>query len=156
MSAWGISGYYNPFSAEAQVNTAYPDFMIPFTACHEVAHQLGIAREQEANLLALIVAENAADKQLRYSAAFHLFLYSNTQLAQLDSNAAHQLNKQITQAVKKDFAEYRSFIRKNKSILETVILRIYDQFLIQQGQVRGMNSYQDVVGLWLAYQRKFK
>jgi hypothetical protein len=130
--------------------------MIPYTACHEVAHQLGIAREQEANLLALVVAENAEDKQLRYSAAFHLFLYAHAQLFQLDSNMALQLKKEIHPTVKADFAKYRLFVQQNKSVFEPVILWIYDQFLIQQGQTRGMNSYQDVVGLWLAYKRKFK
>jgi hypothetical protein len=156
MSKWGISGYYNPFTAEAQINTTYPACMIPFSACHEVAHQLGIAREQEANLLALVVAESSTDNPLRYSAAFHLFLYANAQLVRVDSNAAYQLNKQINQEVKADFAEYSLFVQNNKSIVEPIVMWIYNQFLIQQGQVRGMNSYQDVVGLWLAYKRKFK
>ncbi|MBC7866616.1 MAG: DUF3810 family protein, partial [Gloeobacteraceae cyanobacterium ES-bin-316] len=40
----GFTGYYNPFTGEAQVNTTVPGFIQPFTSCHEVAHQLGYAK----------------------------------------------------------------------------------------------------------------
>lgn len=45
----GFLGYYNPFTGESQVNTATPPFVIPYTACHEAAHQLGYGSEDEAN-----------------------------------------------------------------------------------------------------------
>ena len=37
----GYTGYYNPFTGEAQVNTTVPLFIQPFTTCHEMGHQLG-------------------------------------------------------------------------------------------------------------------
>jgi len=37
-----------PFTGEANVNISMPHTSIPFTACHEMAHQIGFAREDEA------------------------------------------------------------------------------------------------------------
>ena len=49
LSYLGISGIFIPFTCEANVNATLPDWEIPFTACHELAHQRGFAREDEAN-----------------------------------------------------------------------------------------------------------
>ena len=50
----GFQGYYNPFSGEAQVNTTIPRFLEPFVTAHEIAHQLGYAKENEANFVAFL------------------------------------------------------------------------------------------------------
>ncbi|MDB5152943.1 MAG: hypothetical protein JWR54_1694, partial [Mucilaginibacter sp.] len=34
----GTSGYYNPFTGEAQINYQMPVFLKPFVACHEMSH----------------------------------------------------------------------------------------------------------------------
>ena len=36
----GFLGYYNPFTGESQVNTRIPGFLIPYTTCHEIGHQV--------------------------------------------------------------------------------------------------------------------
>ncbi len=53
----GFSGYYNPFTCEAQVNTTIPRFVQPFTTCHEIGHQLGYAKEEEANFCGFLATE---------------------------------------------------------------------------------------------------
>mgnify|MGYP001019840226 CR=1 FL=1 len=37
----GFTGYYNPFTGEAQVNTTVPKFLQPYIAYHDLAHQVG-------------------------------------------------------------------------------------------------------------------
>ena len=49
---FGFTGYYNPFTGEAQVKTSIPSFLKPFVTLHEIAHQLGYAKENEANFVA--------------------------------------------------------------------------------------------------------
>src|SRR5690606_30418424 len=39
MNYLGTSGYFNPFSAESQVNTDMPVYVQPFICSHELAHQ---------------------------------------------------------------------------------------------------------------------
>ena len=42
-----ITGIYSPFTSEANVNILIPSVSIPFTIAHEMAHQIGIAYEDE-------------------------------------------------------------------------------------------------------------
>jgi hypothetical protein len=75
----GTSGYYNPFTSEAQINYQMPVFNRPFVACHEMSHQMGYGAEDEADFAGFTVAVNSHDRLLRYS-AYHLavneFMYS--------------------------------------------------------------------------------
>lgn len=154
MNAWGISGYYNPWTGEAQVNDEMPAYLKPFVATHEIAHQLGIAREQEANLLGLVIADRSENPMLRYSAEFHLYLYAYAALYTIDSSLAKSTQLNVNARVRQDLIMYKNYLLKNQSFWEPLISAIYHQFLIKQGQKRGMNSYSDVVGLWLAYVKK--
>lgn len=69
----GFTGYYNPFTGEAQVNTYVPDFLRPFVACHEIGHQLGYAKEDEASAVGYLAALHSGDSLLLYSAYFDLY-----------------------------------------------------------------------------------
>lgn len=53
----GYSGYLNPFTNEAQVNGKMIGYSTPITACHEIAHQMGYAAEEEANYLGYLAAK---------------------------------------------------------------------------------------------------
>jgi hypothetical protein len=46
MSRYNYTGFYFPFTGEANVNTDIASCMIPATAAHEMAHQRGIASER--------------------------------------------------------------------------------------------------------------
>ena len=57
----GFYGYYNPFTGEGQVNTTIPKFLQPYITCHEIAHQLGYAKENEANFVGYLAAASSKD-----------------------------------------------------------------------------------------------
>jgi hypothetical protein len=69
---FGFQGYYNPFSGEGQVNTTIPRFLEPFVSAHEVAHQLGYAKENEANFVAFIACRSYPNP---YVSVFHVSGY---------------------------------------------------------------------------------
>ena len=64
----GFQGYYNPFTGEGQVNTTIPVFLQPFVTTHEMAHQVGYAKESEANFVGYLVCKNSPNVFFRYSA----------------------------------------------------------------------------------------
>ncbi|MDB4489380.1 DUF3810 domain-containing protein [bacterium] len=64
----GISGVFSPFTQEAHVAGHLPRPDLLFTACHELAHARGWAREDEANYLAWRVGSRASNHQLRAAA----------------------------------------------------------------------------------------
>ena len=67
MSRLGMSGIYSPFTGEPNFNSLQPDFDLPFSVAHEMAHQRGFAREDEANFIAFLVCTKASNPYVRYS-----------------------------------------------------------------------------------------
>lgn len=144
----GYSGYYNPFSGEAQLNTQIPGFLVPFSTCHEIAHQLGYAKENEANFVGYLAARESADSSLKYSAYLNMFLYANNELRYVDSALARENFNQLSIPIKKDLAAYRNFLLKYQGPVEEMVDAFYHQFLKLNEQPAGRRSYNKVV-LWL-------
>jgi hypothetical protein len=151
----GFSGYYNPFSGEAQVNTTMPPFVLPFVTCHEMGHQLGYGTEDEANFTAYLAAKCSNDKQFQYSLYYDLFNYANSTLYLYDSVAARNNYKQLDTLVKRDIAVYRQFLFKYKNPLEPLINVVYGNYLRVNNQPQGMETYNLVVTWLIAYQKKY-
>ena len=63
----GYSGYYNPFTGEAQVNNLIKSYKFPVVSCHEQAHQIGYAAENEANFIATLAALHNEDPYIQYT-----------------------------------------------------------------------------------------
>ena len=151
----GFTGYYNPFTGEAQVNTSVPAFIQPFVACHEVAHQLGYAKEMEANFVAFLAAGSSTDTLFHYSVYLELFAYANRNLYRIDSLAARSYSKELIPAVQGDLDEWRKFNRKHVNPAEPVIRWLYGKFLQGNQQPEGIQAYDKVTGFIIAYYKKF-
>lgn len=150
----GYSGYYNPVSAEAQVNDKLPVFGLPYTCAHEVAHQLGFAKESEANFIAYLAAIHSCDSSLRYAANLDIFLYANSALRRQDSAAARLLFEKLSPIAKNDLKEYSKFIKKYQGPIDELTTQFYTQFLHINNQPEGMQSYSRVVSWVWRYMKK--
>lgn len=151
----GYTGYYNPFTAEAQVNEAVPEFLHPFVACHEIAHQLGYAKENEANFVGFLSAKASGDTAFRYSAYMDMFLYANAELYRTDSVLARQNLKKLLPEVQRDLAELRAYRIKYDNPLDKLISIFYDRYLRMNQQPDGSRTYSKVVLWLLAYYDKY-
>jgi hypothetical protein len=151
----GYTGYYNPFSGEAQVNTTVPLFVQPFTTCHEIGHQLGYAKENEANFAGYLSARSSTNASFRYSVYFDLYAYSRFYLFAQDSVTAHVLDRQLHPGIKKDYRDLKEFVKKYRNPIEVIIDKLYGQYLIVNNQPSGKLSYNEVVAWLVAYYKKF-
>lgn len=152
----GFTGYYNPFTGEAQINTTVPPFLQPYIATHEMAHQLGYAKEDEANFVGYLAAVNSTDTLFHYSAYFDLFLYTNREVYYFDSVASIKAVQQLIPGVREDIRELRKFDLDHQSFLEPAITWMYGNYLKLNNQPKGMHSYNAVVGMLIAYYKKFE
>ncbi len=150
----GFSGYYNPFSGEAQVNTMVPSFALPYTTCHEIGHQLGYAKENEANFAGYLSARSSDDPAFRYSVYFDLYLYGARELYARDSSKLKPLREQIRPAIRKDFRELKQFLEKYRNPFELMITRLYGGYLKANRQPQGMHTYNEVIAWLIAYYEK--
>jgi Protein of unknown function (DUF3810) len=151
----GFTGYYNPFTGEAQVNTTVPVFVQPFTTCHEIGHQLGYAKENEANMAGFLTAKNSVSPAFRYSAYFDLYLYAMRDLYIRDSSRSRELYERLSPSVRADIKTLRDFNTLHVGPLEPMVRVLYSQYLRANQQPGGMLSYNQVVALVIAYMRKY-
>ncbi|MEO6489713.1 MAG: DUF3810 domain-containing protein [Ferruginibacter sp.] len=151
----GFTGYYNPFTGEAQVNTTVPTFLHSFVTCHEVAHQLGYAKEMEANFVGYLAASNSGNTLMHYSVYLDLFIYSNRNLNYADSAAAGRYRKELLPAVIKDLRDWADFNRRHENWAEPVVRWLYGKYLQGNKQPGGVLSYDEVTGFLIAFYKKY-
>ena len=151
----GYTGYYNPFTGEAQVNTTVPLFVQPFTCTHEIGHQLGYAKEMEANFVGYLAASRSPDIAVKYSVYFDLYVYAIRNLYIRDSTMAKTYAARLPQIAKQDVRELRDFYKKYENPFEPIIRKLYGQYLKANEQPQGILSYDEVLGWIVAYYRKY-
>ncbi|MBS1665663.1 MAG: DUF3810 domain-containing protein [Bacteroidetes bacterium] len=150
----GFSGYYNPFTGEAQLNTVVPAFTQPYTTCHEMGHQLGYAKENEANFAGYLSARSSSDEAFRYSAYFELYLYAASELYGRDSTLAKGFREKLRPGIRQDFRELQAYNRKYANPMETHIWRLYGGYLRANHQPKGIVTYTEVTAWLIAYAKK--
>jgi uncharacterized protein DUF3810 len=148
----GISGIFIPFTGEANVNTTLPEWTLPFVAAHEVAHQRGFAREDEANFLAYASSARHPDPAARYSAALEGSLFLLAALRVSDPQAHQALNTRRGPAVRRDLEALEAWRRRYEGRAAAVHEKVNDAYLRAQGQ-DGVATYGRMVDLLLAERR---
>jgi hypothetical protein len=151
----GFQGYYNPFSGEGQVNTTVPRFLEPFVTTHEMAHQLGYGKENEANFVGFLACRSYNSNAFRYSAYYDMYNYSLGEIARRDTALAKTYLSGSHPQVIKDQKEFRDFYRRFKNPVEPIVMWGYGQFLKANNQPAGKRSYNEVVAWLIAYYKKY-
>ena len=151
----GFHGYYNPFTGEGQVKKSIPVFMQPFVASHEIAHQLGYAKENEANFVGFLAARESSSIDFVYSGYYDMYQYAILELINLDFKRAKKLLDSVNQVVKRDRREYTLYLRKMRNSIAPVMLRMYDGYLRMNNQPKGFRTYNEVVTWLVAYYKKY-
>ena len=153
MSYTHITGVYTFFTGEANLNVAFPDYTIPYTAAHELAHQRGVAREDEANFVAFLVCIAAEDAYIRYCGYRNLYDHVISALYEADPSQYAKLNGYVPRAIRREQSAYSAFFDPYRdSAASQVTETVNDTFLTIQG-TEGTKSYGMVVDLAVAYYR---
>ena len=151
-----ISGVYTYFTGEANINVNFPDYTLPYTAAHEMAHQRGIAREDEANFVAFLVCAASDDEYIRYSGYLNLYEYVANALYSADKEAYSEVRAKLEPAARKEMSAYSAFFDKyRENVAANVTGAVNNAYLTIQG-TPGTKSYGMVVDLAVAYLRNAK
>lgn len=151
---FGFTGYYNPFTGEAQLKTTVPGFIKPFIVCHEIGHQLGYAKENEANFSSFLAGRVSDNVEFRYSVYWDMYTYAMRDLLLYNRPCYVELKKSEHEQVKKDIRAYREYLFKNRNLVEPVMTNVYDRYLRMNNQPLGKESYNEVVAWLMAYMKK--
>jgi hypothetical protein len=151
----GFQGYYNPFSGEGQVNTTIPRFLEPFVTTHEMAHQLGYAKENEANFVGYLACRSYESNVFRYSVYFDMYNYAISEIFRRDTVLAKSFQAKRHPQLVKDVKELRDFYRRYNNPVQEAVMWGYGYFLKANNQPAGKRSYNEVVAWLIAYYKKF-
>lgn len=156
MSDLGITGIYSFFTGEANVNVEYPDYTVVYTAAHELAHQRGICRENEANFVAFLVCISSEDEYIRYSGYLNMYEYLASALYRADPERYALVRERLHKTVITDIQASNAVYQKHKdSILGKINDRLNDAYLKANG-TEGVVSYGYVVRLAVSYYQNEK
>lgn len=144
----GFSGYINPFTNEAQVNSWIPASKWYVTSTHEIAHQLGYAKENEANFIATYVCtqqeENLAMQYAGYNFALRYCLgdlyYRNRDQFEYFYNCIHP-------GIIAEYQANNEFWEYYDNALEPLFKLIYGSYLVANDQPDGLETYSYVTAL---------
>lgn len=151
IEAMGIQGYYNPLTGENQYNDDVPKFLHPFIIAHEMAHQLGVAAEGDANLVGYITCVNSIEPSIQYSGYFNLFLYNINSIKKIDKSLAENLINDLPAYVKQDYNTLMDFRNKHRNLLSDFTIPIYNFFLKTNGQ-EGVKAYRNLAHYGYIYE----
>lgn len=152
---FGYTGYYNPFTGEAQLKTSVPVFTKPFIICHEIGHQLGYAKENEANFSSFLAGRVSDNVEFRYSVYYDMYSYAMNDLFFYNTACFIDLKKSELPQIKKDNFSYKAYLLQTKNLIEPVMSNVYDRYLKLNNQPHGKKSYNEVVNWLLAYMKKY-
>lgn len=141
-TSMGITGFTCFLTGEAAVNPQIPVSSLPFTMCHEMAHRMCVAREDEANFAAFLACQANDALEFQYSGYFMAYRYCYNALYAVDSMAAKAIAESCTDELLYDMQQYTEFFSSNRDENATKLAdTVNDNYLKISGDEEGVRSY---------------
>ena len=143
-------GIYIPFTTEPTINSDIPYQNLLSTISHEIAHQRGFAKEEEANFLAYRANISNSDERFQYSGYYLAMQYLMKEIYNESREEYFLLYKEINDAVKRDMDHVRDYWKVKEGKVEEAVTTMNDNYLKANNQKAGIRSYNGVVKLLLS------
>ena len=151
MSYFRLTGIYTFYTGEANVNSAYPYYDKAFTAAHELSHQRGILRENEANFMAYLVNSHSEDKYLRYSAALSMYEYIASALYRTDRERYYEIAGGLSERARGDILASNAVTEKYGDTFLADLSSFFNDLFLKTNGTDGVVTYGRVVTLAVSY-----
>lgn len=153
MSAMNFTGVYCPFTGETNLNVDAPACLLPATVAHELAHQRGIASEQECNFLAVLASTTSGNPVYAYSGWLMGYIHLSNALYEADREAWRTIRNSLPETVLTDLTDNNAYWAQYKGAASVAGQKVYDTVLKAYGDADGIRSYGTVVDLLTVYYR---
>ena len=154
LSWLNLGGIFAPFTSEPNVNIGPPPMSVMASACHEIAHQLGWAREDEASFVGYVACRNHPDADFRYATTQAALRRSFGALARADAEVARNVHAKIDPGILRDWDAASEYWKPYRTRLGSVAKKVNDSYLKSQGQQAGVRSYGMMVDLLVGERRQ--
>ena len=168
MSRTGYTGVYFALTGEANININMPEFLLPVTVAHELAHQLGVFAEDEANFVAVIACVTSENIAYEYAGYLMGLMRLMGTLAGVDYETWVEISDSLVDEVKRDWQYNYDYWQSQRTVdtgitfVDTVLTAVsetvsdsvdivYDSFLRSNDQELGLRSYGEYIDLLVEY-----
>ena len=141
---------------------------MPATIAHELAHQLGVAAEDEANFVGILACVTSGYTAYEYAGYLSGLMYLRNALFQADFQKWADIGNSLSAEVNRDLQDNYDYWQSQKTVdtgielfdnilttvTETVsdaVTSVYDGYLKSQNQELGVRSYGACVDLLVGY-----
>lgn len=151
-SSMGILGITMPITGESAVNPQIPQVALPFTMCHEMAHRMCIASEEDSNFAAFLSCLANESKEFQYSAYYMAFRYCYSAMVDSGSEkvaaAAARIATEVNAFLRYDLQSYNKFFSSNRdNTASNIASMANDTYIKVSGDKEGITSYSNVANL---------
>lgn len=147
----GVTGIFIAYTGESCVSPATYPASIPFTMCHELAHRLTVAPEEEANFCAFLSCVENDDPAFQYSAWYSAFVYTYNALSKADGEEASRVWATLSETVRRDCARANAHYDQYDGQAQEVAEKLNDAYLKAFDEEAGVQSYGQVADLLMAW-----
>jgi len=151
MSFLDFTGFYFPFTGEANVNIDSPACMLPATMLHEMTHQRGIASEQQCNFLGILGCVQSDSAAYRYSGYLLGYIYLSNALYRVDYDTWLAMRQTLPDSVRLDLANQSTYWAQFEGLTAAAAQKLNDSMIRSYGDKLGVQSYGAVVDLLVLY-----
>lgn len=151
LSYQGLTGIYLPFTVEANYNGDMPAYDKPFTVCHELSHLRGFMEEQETNFIAFLACIGSDRTDFQYSGYLSGWVYCMNALYRADYESWQEVRGMLDEEAEPDLTANNEFWDRYEGTISETAERINDTYLKANGQADGVQSYDRMVDLIVAY-----
>jgi len=151
LSILNLTGFYFPYTGEANVNVDMPPYELPFTMCHELAHTRGFMRENEANFIGFLGCMKSEHPFVKYSGLYTALAHSMNTLYAEDSDKYFELRKLYGEKLNYDSAVVNQYWQPYFDTPAAELSNtVNDVYLKANDLSDGIKSYGRMVDLLMA------
>ena len=150
----GITGIYMPLLVEANINIDVPEYQIPDTALHEMAHTRGFAREDEAGFIAFLAGLAHPNADFAYSVLVDTTIRCLNALYGADQEAYKRVAALVDEGVWRDLTANNAYWKQFEGPVQEASTEVNNAYLQANMQQDGVRSYGRMVDLVLAWYEK--
>jgi Protein of unknown function (DUF3810) len=148
------AGVYLPWTGEGHLDSGLHPLQIPFTLAHEMSHGYGFTDEGVCNFLAYLACERSQNPFIKYSGRLSHWRYVFSALHKKNTPAYLWERAKIPRGMHEDIKSVRKKMDEYPDLLKGVQASTYDSYLKIQGVKEGMDSYDRMVALVIAWRKR--
>ena len=134
------------------MNVDSPACLLPSTVAHELAHQRGVAAEEECNFLSILACTTSGLADYTYSGWLFGYIHLGNALYRADPEAWQAIRDSLPETVRADLADNNAYWDQfEDKATATITQGVYDGFLKSYGDTDGVQSYGTVVDLLVTW-----